>query len=174
MFGINLLSTPTLFATVLATAILFMAVAWLLRTTFRRAASALIAAAPLVLLVMGIDSVAGQAGWWRYPAVPVGHAPLAWYIASAIGYGAAVGLVGWRVLRRYGGRSLVWFALCVGLFGLARDYAYSVSAHLIEFGRGPLPLVADFCSYAVAAVIVQGIMWGVAGPPRSDPLARRR
>jgi hypothetical protein len=174
MFGIDLLSPAALFATVLATVIVFVAAALISRATIRRAAGALIAAAPLVPLVMLIDTLAGRAGLWRYPSMPGGNAPLAWYIAGAIAYGAAVGLIGWRVLRRHGAHIVVVFALIVGLLGVSRDYAYSVSTRLIEFGGGPLPLVADFFSYACAAVIVQAIMWGVVGSPRSDPLARGR
>ena len=173
MFGIDLLTPLALTATVLATVFIFAAAAFFTRATLRRAAGALIGAAPLVLLVMGADSLAGQAGWWHYPTVPTGQAPLAWYIASAIGYGAAVGLLGWRVLRRCGIRSLAAFAACVGFFGIGRDYAYSLSTGLIEFGRGPLPLAADFISYAVASLVVQAIMWAVAGSPRSDRLARQ-
>jgi hypothetical protein len=173
MFGIDLLSPVALSATVLATVIIFAATAFFTRATLRRTVGALVAAAPLVLLVMGIDSLAERAGWWRYPSLPGGQAPLAWYVAGALVYGGGVGLIGWRVLRRYGPRSLVTFAVIVGFVGVSRDYAYSVTTHLIEFGRGPLPLVADFCSYAVASVIVQAILWWGAGPPRSDPLARR-
>ena len=173
MFGIDLLSPPVLAATVLATVFIFAAAAYFSRATLRRAAGALIGAAPLVLMVMGADALAGQAGWWRYPAVPGGQAPLAWYVAAAIGYGAAVGLLGWRVLRRFGPRSLAAFAVGVGLFGLGRDAAYSLTTGLIEFGHGPLPLMADFFSYAVASLVVQAIMWAVAGSPRSDRLARQ-
>jgi hypothetical protein len=172
VFGIDLLSPAALFFAVLATAIVFLIVAFLARATVRRAFGSLIAAVPLVFLVRAVDGLAGRLGWWRYPSVPIGDAPLAWYIAAALGYGAAVGLIGWRVLRRFGIAGLVVFVLLVGLVGVVRDYVYSTTTGLIEFGGGALPLVVDFLSYASAATLVQLLMLSIVGAPRSDRLAR--
>ncbi|MCX6027548.1 MAG: hypothetical protein NTY23_15095 [Chloroflexi bacterium] len=146
--------------------------AFFTRATVRRAFGSLIAAVPLVPLVMMVDALAGRLGWWRYPSVPIGNTPLAWYIAAALAYGAAVGLIGWRVLRQFGGASLVVFVVLVGLVGVIRDYAYSTTTGLIKFGGGALPLWADFLSYACAAALVQLLMLWIVGTPRSDRLAR--
>ncbi len=173
MLGIDLLSPAALFFTVLATAVIFGLVAFFARATVRRAVGALIAAAPLVPLVMMIDVLAARLGWWRYPSVPAGNAPVAWYVAAALAYGAAVGLVGWRVLRRFGVASLAIFVAVVGLVGVSRDFAYSVTTGLIKFGSGRLPLAADFLSYASGAAMVQVLMLWIVGTPQSDGLARR-
>jgi len=37
-------------------------------------------------------------------------------------YGAALGLVGWRVIRRRDTRGLVIFLVVLALFGVTRDY----------------------------------------------------
>lgn len=172
MLGIDLLSPAALLVAVVATGVIFALVVVFSRATVRRAAGALIASVPLVPLVMMVDALAGRLGWWRYPSVAAGHAPLAWYVAAALAYGAAVGLIGWRLLRRFGLKSLVVYAALVGLLGVTRDYAYSATTGLIEFGGGALPLVADFLSYGAAAALVQLLMLWIVGRPRSDRLAR--
>src|SRR5712672_99768 len=100
--NVNPLDPTTLAFGLVATAILFAISAFFTRATFRRMAGALIAALPIIPLVMCYDAIAARLGWWRYPAVTSGRAPLAWYVAAALLYGAAFGLVGWRVVRRFG------------------------------------------------------------------------
>jgi hypothetical protein len=123
---------------------------------------------------MFYDRVANTLGWWHYPAVGAGNAPLIWYLAAALGYGAAMGLVGWRSTRRFGTRGLVVFLLAAALVGVMRDYSYSLTTDLIVFGPGPVPILADLFAYASAAALVQAVMYWVAGPLSSDQLARRR
>jgi hypothetical protein len=71
-----------------------------------------------------------------------------------------------------GGRGLTIFLLAFGLFGVTSDYFYSITMGLIVFGEGLLPLIADLFTYASAAALVQLLMYWIAGPPRSDALAR--
>jgi hypothetical protein len=105
--------------------------------------------------------------------VTTGHAPFAWYIAAALFYGAALGLIGWRVIRRFGWRGLIGFLVAIALFGVARDYMYSLTTKLIVFGPGLMPLFAVLFAYASAAMVVQLLMVWIAGPPRSDRLAHK-
>ena len=98
--------------------------------------------------------------------------PLAWYVAAALGYGAAFGLVGWRVIRRWEMRGLLAFLLLFALFGVARDYGYSVTTRFIVFGPGPIPLLADLFAYGSAAAVVQLLMRWIVGSAQSDALAR--
>ena len=88
-------------------------------------------------------------------------------------YGAALGLVGWRVVRRWDTRGLVVFLMVLALFGVTRDYLYSLTTSLIVFGPGPLPLIADLFAYVSAGALVQLLMVWIAGTPRSDRLARK-
>jgi hypothetical protein len=120
------------------------------------------------------DAIAARLGLWRYPSVTTGSAPLAWYFAAALFYGAALGLVGWRVVRRFGRRGLICFLIVLALFGVARDYLYSRTTDVIEFGGGWVPVIADLFEYASAAMIVQIVMYWIAGPPAAEPLARNR
>jgi hypothetical protein len=169
---VNLLDPAFLFMSIALTAVLFAAVAFFTRATRRRIAGALVASAPLVPLVLLYDTIAARLGWWRYPSVHTGNAPWAWYIAAALGYGAAFGLIGWRVIRRWATSGLIAFVVVFARFGAVRDYLYNVISQIIIFGSGPLPFLADLFSYASAAIVVQLIMRRIAGPAQSDALAR--
>ena len=169
----NLLDPRLLFAGIAITALMFVAVAFFARAGLRRIVGALIAAIPVIPMVMFYDKIAAEQGWWHYPSVTTASAPFAWYVAAALWYGAALGLVGWRVIRRWATPGLVVFLLLFALFGVARDFAYSVTTRLIVFGQGPIPLLADLFAYASGAAIVQLLMRWIVGSARSDALARR-
>ena len=170
----NFLDTTLHLAGVAVTALLFAVVAYFTRAAPRRIIGTLTAAAPLVPLVMFYDAFAAPHGWWRYPSVTTGSAPLAWYIAAALGYGAALGLVGWRVIRRWRARGLVIFLSLFALLGVTRDYAYSVTTDLIVFGPGPIPWLADLFAYASGGALVQLLMRLLVGPAQSDALRSSR
>ncbi len=154
--------------------VLFGAFAFFTRANWRRILGVLAGSLPLVFLIALYDAVAARLGWWRYPTVPGGRAPLAWYVMGALFYGACLGLVGWRVIRRWGGRGLAGFLAAFALFGVTRDYLYSITNGLIVFGPGPVPLLLDLCAYASCAALVQLVMLWAAGRPRRDRLARTR
>ena len=171
---VNPLDPPILLLGILITTILFVMIAFFTRATPRRIAGALIASIPIVPLVMFYDSIAARLGWWHYPSVTTGAAPLAWYVAAALGYGAAFGLVGWRMIRRFGWRGLLGFLIALSVFGVARDVTYARTTSLIEFGPGSVPLIADFFAYASSATLVQVLMYWLVGAPGSDQLARQK
>lgn len=168
----NLLDPKLLFAGVAITALMFAVVAVFARAGARRTVGALLASIPIVPLVMFYDRIAAEQGWWHYPSVTATSAPLAWYVAAALWYGAALGLVGWRVIRRWATPGLIVFLILFSLFGVARDYAYSVTTRLIVFGPGPIPLLADLFAYGSGAAVVQLLMRWLVGPAQSDSLAR--
>ena len=118
------LDPTTLTYGLLATLVLFAVIAFLTRATWQRIVGVLISSVPIIFLVMLYDKIAGQLGWWHYPSLVSGSAPLAWYIAAALFYGAALGLIGWRVIRRWSWSGLVVFIVKpVGV--------YPRSAHLL-------------------------------------------
>jgi hypothetical protein len=170
--NLNLLSPTLLIASVAITAILFAVIAFFSRAGLRRILGVLLAAIPVIPMVMFFDKVAAQSGWWHYPSVNAASAPLAWYIAAALGYGAGFGLIGWRVIRRWKMRGLLAFLLLFAFFGVARDYGYSVTTQFIIFGSGPVPWLADLFAYGSAAAVVQLLMRWIVGPAQSDGLAR--
>jgi hypothetical protein len=159
----------------IATAVLFAVIAFFTRAGLRRTLGALAGSLPLIPMVMVYDSIASRLGLWQYIGMPVGSpGPFLWYIDAALFYGAALGLIGWRVIRRYGRPGLFGFLAAFALFGATRDYIMSATSGGIRFGPGPLPFLADLFAYASPAAVVQWVMYWISGPPRSDPLARTR
>lgn len=158
---------------VVITGVMFAIVAFFTRAPWKRIISAILASVPVVPLVMLYDAIATRFGWWSYPSLTTPHAPIAWYIAAALWYGAGLGLIGWRLIRRHRKKGLAAFLLVVGLFGLFRDLFYSSVTGLIQFGPGVLPLALDFLAYVSAAALVQFLMRIIAGPPSTNQLSRK-
>jgi hypothetical protein len=169
---LNPLDPSLLILSIIITAILFVVIAYFTRAGVRRVAGVLIAAIPVIPMVMLYDKIAAQHGWWHYPSVTTASAPLAWYVAAVLGYGAAFGLIGWRIIRRWGRRGLVAFILLFALFGIARNYGYSLTTQFIAFGPGPIPWLAELFAYGSAAAVVQILMRWMVGSAQSDALAR--
>jgi len=163
----------TLVRGTIATAILFVLIAFFTRAQLRRILGVLAGSLPLIPMVMFYDTIAARFGLWYYSSVPGGApGPFAWYLSAALFYGAALGLIGWRVIRRFGRPGLVGFLVVFALFGATRDYIFSHTMGGIEFGPGPLPFLADLFAYGSPAAVVQLVMYWIAGPASSDPLAR--
>ena len=163
----------TLVRGTIATAILFAVIAFFTRAKAKRILGVLVGSLPLIPMVMFYDTIAARFGLWYYSSIPGGApGPFAWYISAALFYGAGLGLVGWRVIRRFGKPGLIGFLIAFAAFGVTRDYIISNTMGGIQFGPGPLPVIADLFSYASPAAVVQLVMYWVAGPPRSDSLAR--
>jgi hypothetical protein len=169
---LNILDPNLLIVGIAITAIMFAVIAFFSRAGLRRIVGVLLAAIPVIPMVMFYDKIAAQFGWWHYPSVTAASAPLAWYVAAALGYGAAFGLVGWRVIRRWEMRGLFAFLLLFALFGVARDYGYSVTTRFIVLGPGSVSLLVDLFAYGSAAAVVQLLMRWIVGPAKSDALAR--
>jgi hypothetical protein len=75
---------------VVITAVLFAVSAFFTRAGERRILGALLGSLPLIPLVMFYGSLDTRNGYWHYPSVTPGNAPLAWYIAATLFYGAAL------------------------------------------------------------------------------------
>jgi hypothetical protein len=72
------LSPTALAVSLVVSALLFVVAAFFTRATLRRTVGVLVGALPVVPLVVFYDRVAGSLGWWHYPAVGTGSAPLIW------------------------------------------------------------------------------------------------
>jgi|GEM_PF-799704 len=163
----------TLVRGTIATAILFAVIAFFTRAKPKRILGVLAGSLPLIPMVLFYDTIAAHFRLWYYPSAPGGApGPFAWYLSAALFYGAGLGLVGWRVIRRFGRPGLVGFLIVFALFGATRDYIISSTMGGIEFGPGPIPYLADLFSYGSPAAVVQLVMYWIAGPADSDPLAR--
>jgi hypothetical protein len=145
------------------------------RATFLRVVGAAVAGVAVGLVNAGMDVLAYFMGWWYYPMVDTPHGSPWLYTATAIVYGAALALVGWRVTRRFGGPGLVALLAFMGVFGPARDYAAAAAnPWLIVFGPGLIPALGDSACWVVLTGLGQLVMRLVSGPARSDRLAQRQ
>ena len=162
-----------LWSTLVAIAIFGVAI-YLARATRRRAAGALLAALVFTGLNVPWDWMAHEAGWWWYPGQAGSLAPLLVYLAQDLVWGGAFGLLGWRIERCFGSRSLAVFVLLLSVIGSVRDSVIASVTGIIAFGSGPLPRLADFACWATLLVSAQGAMRLVAGPSACDGLAKAR
>ena len=102
------------------------------------------------------DMLAYSQGWWHYPFTTANHAPLTFYLATVIFYGAGIiGLVGWWVRKRFGMRGGAIMLVIFPLWGILRDFGgsafYNQTQTFIIWGKGFVPVLADF------------LLWGSAG-----------
>jgi hypothetical protein len=117
-------------------------------------------------------------GWWWYPPWPGrGYASPWWYAAAGLGI-AGIGLVGWRIHRRYGRRGVALFLLLFACYGLLRDRVVSatVGRDLLRFGPGILPWIVDWTAWlalTALALATQYLIAGrpIAGRPRADTVS---
>jgi hypothetical protein len=160
----------------IAAPLLFALSAYLTRATPRRVAGALLGGLGFGAANLLWDVVGYHIGWWHYPFTTAPYAALPLYLADGLFYGAAVGLIGWRVNRRFGLRGLLVFLALFTLYGMVRDFGGAAATHdaYIIFGAGLVAVLADGASWLVDQALAQGLMRLVAGPAVSDPLARAR
>lgn len=158
--------------------LLFLIIIHFTRPGWRRLTSALVGGLATGTLNLLGDLAASSLGLWRYPLFNGTHAPLAFYAAAGIFYGAGMALIGWRIHRRFGLSGLLIFLGCFAIYGPVRDFlgagwaSANGMAHLIVFAPGPLPLLADALSWVGCVSAGQLVMRLLAGPPRADQLAR--
>jgi len=146
---------------------------YLTRATLRRVVGALIGGSTVTLLMVGVDALARERGWWSYPNVSTLYGLPLMYVAAALWYGAGVALIGWRLTRRFGWRGLVGLVGAATILGPVRDYAYAALTGVIVFAPGTMSALLDAACWGCGIALVQGIMRLVAGPARGNRLRQR-
>ena len=162
----NPLDIKALLSAAALSALLFAAVAYFTRAARRRIIGVLIGAIASIPLLLFNHWLAAKMGWWETPPMP----PAGLFSAALVFWGA-FGLIGWRVIRRWGTPGLIVFLVLYSLLGLASDFGYA-SSGLVVFGPAPMSYFTDLLAYASTAVLVQLVMRLIAGPAGSDALAR--
>ena len=153
--------------------VVFVAAAWFTRATSRRVKSALIGGAAVAITGVGVECLAHAAGWWRYPSVETPYGPPLIYPVVILLF-AALSLVGWRVARRFGWRGQAVFICAVTILGTLRDYRVAAwFPQFIVFAPGMATVIVDAACWAGLLALALGVMRLVAGPARSDSLARQ-
>ena len=149
---------------------IFAAAVWLTRAGSKRASAARAGGVLAALLNFGWATLAGRMDWWAYEVSGDTLATLALSISVAFVFGAAAGLVGWRMMRAMGWTGVAtFFAGFVGL-GMLRDHMLATNVSLFSFGPGAVPQVMGGIGYLSLAMAVQMTMLIMAGPPRRDAL----
>jgi hypothetical protein len=166
-FLIGFIVAPTLFALC----------AYFTRASARRVAGALVGGAAYSALNYAWDQAAFLYGWWSYPAwLGTGKAPLTLYALAGI-VGGALGLVGWRIVRRFGWQGFVSWLLFWAVYAVVHDYGGSkafASSQLMVFGPGLTPIIADMLWFVTGNAAPLLAIRIIGGPANADSLARAR
>ncbi len=155
--------------------VLFLLSAYFTHATRRQIAGALVGAAAYGAINYLWDQAALRFGWWSYPAwLGTGRAPLTLYILAGIA-GSAMGLVGWRIIRRWGWRGVVGYLLFWMVYAVVHDYGGSkafASSQLMVFGPGLTPIIAVMLWYVIGNAALLLAIRLIGGSTNADPLAR--
>lgn len=159
-------------ALLLFVALLAVAVAYFTRATPRRIAGALAGGVVAALYNVAVDVAADYLGLWHYPTVATSYGPPVFYVVGALGYGGVVGLIGWRLIRRFGARGAVGVVAFFVVYGPVRDYVAASLTGLLVLSGGPVPFMADMFAWGSGIWLVLLVMRLAAGPAHGDRLAR--
>lgn len=167
------LSTPDQLSllAVLAAPVLLAIIIYFTRPGLRRLLGALAGGLVFIVLNTAWDIAAHYAGWWHFPFTTDTHAPLLFYVVQDLPWGVGGTLIGWRITRRFGIRGLLIFLVLLSVLGSMRDFANAASAHLIVFGTGIVPVLADWSCWATLFLLAQLTLRVIAGPASADQLA---
>jgi len=153
-------------------AVAFAVVIYFTRATARRIAGALIGGAVAALLALGSIALCEALGWWQIPFAATPYFAFLFYGGLAITC-APIYLVTWRVARRFGRHGLAVFVAIVAVLGPPRDYLYAATfPKWMVFSPGVMPILADSITYIGIVAVGHAFMRLVAGPARTDRLAR--
>lgn len=148
------------------------AATWFSRATARRAGGALAGAAAVGLALMSALRMGQSLGLWQ--------AGITWrplflslvYLASVISC-AAILLVVWRLVRRFGWPALIFVLAAAAVVGPARTYAAAaVFPKWIAFASGIAPVLAISATFVAMMGLGYAVMRVAAGPACKDRLAR--
>jgi hypothetical protein len=146
--------------------------AWLTRASYWRTAAALMGGLCAAALRFGLDMVAYEFDWWTFG--DTAYAPVITYVPVVFWFGAGLGLVGWRMMRNWGGvGEWIYFIGFVAL-GLARDVVLAIGTGPLTIAQGGLPLVIAGAGWLIMAFLVQAIMQLLVGPVDADALEPER
>ena len=115
------------------------------------------------------DRAAAALGWWTYPGWTAnGQFPLTAYLLARLVGGGAMGLVGWRIIRRWHWKGLTVFLLFWAVYALVHDYGGSLlfaSSRLMVFGTGFVPIIAIVLWYVSGNALPPIVIWLIGDSP---------
>lgn len=163
------MDTLVVCAATAASILLFSLAGWATRAGYWRVAASLLGGVVAAGFAFALDIAAFEFGWWSYGKMEL-HAPVATYASTALWFGAGLGLVGWRMMRQWGGRGEALFFIGFPLLGLARDWLLAASGAGFAYAGGWLPVAIAAAGWLAVAFIVQLVMQALVGPIDADAL----
>lgn len=152
--------------------VVLAATTYFTRATKRRFLSALAGGVAVAVIGVGIEIFFQTLGFWHYPSADQLYGPPLMYPVVVLMF-AVLALLGWRVMRRFGWRGQAFFLTAVAVLGTLRDYFIAEALGFIVLAPGPLMVLVDGGLWAGTTALAQAVMRILAGPARSDPLARQ-
>lgn len=167
------MTTQELIVMISAYSVASVAAVYFTRANAQRVVGAFAGGAAVGLMVLGAIALCEALGWWRVPyASTPSFLPLL-YVGLAISC-SPIYLITWRVARRFGWRGLALFVGAAAVIGPPRDYLIAAKyPEWMVFAPGVAPILADAATYVGIVAMGHAVMCLVAGPARSDRLARR-
>ena len=134
----------------------------------KRMAAALVAGALGVLFAIGWDYAASFLGLWTY-AGGEPHAPWRVYAGFVFWQGAAFGLVGWYIIRRWGRAGAFGYLAAFAFLGAVRDVVQAVNIGYMTFSIPPLGILVDAVRWFLVGLIVQWLIRLIGDRMQSAP-----
>lgn len=157
-----------------APCVVFVACAYFTRAPVGRVLAALVSAVAVAGLNIAEDILGYQRGWWHYPGFGApGFGPLVWYAGAGLVV-SGLSLIGWRAHRRWGLTGTIGFLLALGVWGTPRDWTVSHVLHVLVFGGGALPWIADYVAWLGCGFVAIAVQALLRGPPGRDAPRPRR
>jgi hypothetical protein len=149
--GTTRMSTPELLLFNYVALVAVGGAVYFTRATVLRIVGAVSGGVAFALLLVGVS------GLWRYTT-------------AAVLAGTMCALIGWRVTRRFSWRGQMAFIAILSVTGPARDYMWAWAFHIVV--ASGFPWIARAAYWACAITLSLTMMRLIAGPARSDRLAR--
>ena len=147
----------------------FILSAYFTHATRRHILGAVVGAGLYSLINYLWDRLAANFGCWTYPAWSAdGQFPLTAYALAGIVGGGAMGLIGWRIIRRWHWKGFAGFLLFWAVYAIVHDYGGSLlfaSSGLMLFGDGPIPIIAIMLWYVSGNALPPIVIWLIGDSP---------
>jgi hypothetical protein len=152
----------------IASAVLFCAVAYFTRADGRRVLSALIGGALASGVGLFLDVCGYWTGLWYYQGAYVSHGPWLVYVAVAFVQGA-VALFSWHLTQRFSNMFLVFFVFFVASVLTSQDYLIANSPFRVQIiSRGLAPAVYDQMLWLLVTTVSVWTLRVLSGAARAE------
>jgi hypothetical protein len=152
---------------------LFAVTVYLARPGGHRLLGAVAGGVAVAVVGVGIESLFHALGFWRYPSVNEPYGPIMLYPLVVVVF-ALIGLIGWRIMRRFGWPGWIAFVVALTAIGVVRDFLVAERVlGIIVLAPGVATVLVDAAIWVATVALAHTVMRLVAGPAGTDRLGRR-